>query len=249
MYIDSNGNVWSTGSNDTSQLALQNAGDEINIAQMIGAQPTIIVKQREILAKKGVTTNESIGKWIDTAGKFNVFSSANEAAVYSQKYDVWDKTVAEVTPDGKVKGIGVGQTYAVVNIEDADGNVVNTQYILISVVPDMDEYITYPMVEAGQTHTVALKADGTVWSWGNNAKGQLGLGYTGGMETEPQKVMSNVKKIAVGDNFTMAVDFDGHLWTWGINNYGQLGLGLATNVKVNIPTKVQSFIDNNLLYL
>ena len=67
------------------------------------------------------------------------------------------------------------------------------------------------------------------------------------METEPQQVMSNIKKIAVGDNFTMALDFDGAVWTWGVNNYGQLGLGLATNVKVNEPTKIQSLIDSHLV--
>ena len=113
--------------------------------------------------------------------------------------------------------------------------------------PDKDEYVTYPMVEAGQTFTVALKANGTVWSWGNNASGQLGLGYTGGMETEPRKVMSNIKKIAVGDNFVMALDFDGHLWTWGVNNYGQLGQGLVTSVQLNTPQMIQSFVNNGLL--
>mgnify|MGYP002233034187 CR=1 FL=1 len=49
--LNSNGSVWSVGDNTSSQLALQNAGDKINVAQMIGAEPTILVKEREILAK------------------------------------------------------------------------------------------------------------------------------------------------------------------------------------------------------
>ena len=245
LYIDSNGSVWSVGDNTSSQLALQNAGDKINVAQMIGAEPTILVKEREILAK--IDKQQNIGNIIDIKGSFNLFSSADAAATYSQEFDVWDSNVATVDSNGTVTGKTVGQTYVQIKIKDSADNVINTLYVLVSVVPDKDEYVTYPMVEAGQTFTVALKANGTVWSWGNNASGQLGLGYTGGMETEPRKVMSNIKKIAVGDNFVMALDFDGHLWTWGVNNYGQLGQGLVTSVQLNTPQMIQSFVNNGLL--
>ena len=67
------------------------------------------------------------------------------------------------------------------------------------------------------------------------------------METEPRKVMSNIKKIAVGDNFVMALDFDGHLWTWCVNNYGQLGQGLVTSVQLNTPQMIQSIVNYGLL--
>ena len=36
--------------------------------------------------------------------------------------------------------------------------------------------VAAPMVAAGGGHTVALKKDGTVWTWGNNGVGQLGDG-------------------------------------------------------------------------
>jgi alpha-tubulin suppressor-like RCC1 family protein len=142
LYIDASGYVWSVGDNTSSQLAQQNAGDNINKAQKIGSQPTITVSEREILAKKDKTT-DSIGSLIDIADTFNVFSSADAAATYSQEYDVWDDTVAEIDSDGRITGKGVGQTYAVVKIKDTAGTVINTQYILVSVVPDKDEYITY----------------------------------------------------------------------------------------------------------
>ena len=38
-------------------------------------------------------------------------------------------------------------------------------------------------VAAGWDHTIALKADGTLWSWGYNYYGQLGLGTSTGLET------------------------------------------------------------------
>lgn len=38
---------------------------------------------------------------------------------------------------------------------------------------------TEPQIEAGNSHTIALKSDGTVWAWGSNSDGQLGDGtYT-----------------------------------------------------------------------
>ncbi len=46
--------------------------------------------------------------------------------------------------------------------------------------------ITIPKIAGGNYHFVALKANGTVWTWGLNSNGQLGLGDTTN-RTEPIK--------------------------------------------------------------
>ena len=86
-----------------------------------------------------------------------------------------------------------------------------------------------PMVAAGYYHTVALRADGTLWTWGYNASGQLGLGDVVTPRTTPQQVGSStwLAGAAGGYNHTVALRADGTLWTWGYNTYGQLGLGFA----------------------
>ena len=46
--------------------------------------------------------------------------------------------------------------------------------VRVNIVPYMG--IASPMVAAGGAFTVALKYDGTVWTWGNNTNGELGRG-------------------------------------------------------------------------
>jgi alpha-tubulin suppressor-like RCC1 family protein len=91
-------------------------------------------------------------------------------------------------------------------------------------------------VSAVGYHTVALKSDGTVWTWGYNNMGQLGDGTTLSRTTPVQVVglggagfLSGVRSIAAGYAHTVALMSDGAIWTWGYNNAGQLGDGTTTN--------------------
>ena len=94
-----------------------------------------------------------------------------------------------------------------------------------------------PQIAAGLYHTIALKADGTLWAWGNNRSGQLGIGTTT-TQAAPIKIPGNTTWVAVaaGANHTIALDEDGNLWAWGNNGSGQLGDGSTTNSL--IPVKI-----------
>lgn len=81
---------------------------------------------------------------------------------------------------------------------------------------------------AGADFTVALKADGTLWTWGGNDEGQLGTGTTEG-STTPVQVLDQVTAVVAGDYHVVALRIDGTLWTWGDNLYGQLGDGTYTS--------------------
>jgi uncharacterized repeat protein (TIGR03803 family) len=77
-------------------------------------------------------------------------------------------------------------------------------------------------IAAGWYHVLALKSDGTVWSWGFNGHGQLGGG--GVMHaTLASKVygLSNVVAIAAGGEHSVALKSDGTIALWGYINYGQ----------------------------
>ncbi|HXU93159.1 MAG TPA: hypothetical protein VFP33_05825, partial [Gallionella sp.] len=84
-----------------------------------------------------------------------------------------------------------------------------------------------PMVAAGYGHTAALKSDGTVAAWGDNAQGQLGIGNAEYRLT-PAAVpeFTGIAALTAGREHTLALKSDGTVWAWG-SNYpnGQLGDG------------------------
>ncbi|MDR2182792.1 MAG: hypothetical protein LBE55_01325 [Clostridiales bacterium] len=99
-------------------------------------------------------------------------------------------------------------------------------------VSDLDAPIIQPIkimdgviaVSAGNSHTMAITADGVLWAWGSNWRGALGDG-TGIDRHSPVRVMDDVASVAAGHSFTMAARTDGSLWVWGDNQMGQLGDG------------------------
>ena len=102
----------------------------------------------------------------------------------------------------------------------------------------------------GANHTVALKADGTVWAWGDNTNGEIGDNTTTPRLTPVQvSGLTNVIAVAAGDHFSVALKQDGTVWAWGINTSGQLGDGTATQrlvpVKVNTLTLVSAISAGN----
>jgi len=83
----------------------------------------------------------------------------------------------------------------------------------------------WKQVACGTDHTLAIKTDGTLWTWGFNTSGQLG-DYSGINRSTPVTTFAggtNWKQVAGGYRHTAAIKTDGTLWTWGVNTSGQLG--------------------------
>ena len=88
----------------------------------------------------------------------------------------------------------------------------------------------------------AIKTDGSLWSWGQNNKGQLGLGNTTN-KSSPSQVgaLTDWANVSGGLEHTLAVKTDGTLWTWGNNIDGRLGIGNTTNK--SSPSQIGSLSD------
>jgi alpha-tubulin suppressor-like RCC1 family protein len=81
-----------------------------------------------------------------------------------------------------------------------------------------------------EAHSMALKSDGSVWTWGSNIYGALGNGSTNSTNTPVQAfIFGTVTAISAGGWHSVALKSDGTVWTWGWNMDGQLGDGTTTD--------------------
>jgi alpha-tubulin suppressor-like RCC1 family protein len=87
-------------------------------------------------------------------------------------------------------------------------------------------------IAVGETHALALKSGGTVWSWGHapylgNAAVTADTGTPGPVALPPGAVATAV---AAGGRHSLALLEDGSVWGWGANEAGQAGDGSTTDV-------------------
>ena len=100
----------------------------------------------------------------------------------------------------------------------------------------------------GAYHTITLSNDGTLYSFGYNHNGQLGIdhnisvalgfGHINSVSLPtPIPNLPKITQISCGFNFTICVDYEGFIWSFGENSSGQLGTGNKTNF--NVPQKIE----------
>ena len=89
---------------------------------------------------------------------------------------------------------------------------------------------TWSQVEGGGSFSLAIKTDGTLWSWGLGASGQLGLNNTVNRSSPVQiGALTTWSQIAGGLEHSLAIKTDGTMWSWGYNDSGRLGLNDIAN--------------------
>jgi len=141
--------------------------------------------------------------------------------VLSGRTVVWTTSngaVATISTSGLLSAVAFGSVTVSASVEGKTGTA------NVSVIP-----VPVTAIAAGWMHTVALKADGTLWAWGHNVYGQLGNGDIFSRST-PTPVAGGATwtTIAAGAIHTVALMTGGTLWTWGSSMDGQIGDGAKT---------------------
>jgi len=92
-------------------------------------------------------------------------------------------------------------------------------------------------INGGYYGALAIKTDGTLWSWGYNGGGNLGQNNTTKYSSPTQIPGTTWNGVQSGYIYTAATKTDGTLWSWGLNSNGQLGQNNTTQYSspIQIP--------------
>ncbi|KAL0211327.1 hypothetical protein P9112_009625 [Eukaryota sp. TZLM1-RC] len=97
----------------------------------------------------------------------------------------------------------------------------------------------FASIDGGESHTVGITSEGTLFTWGCNSFGQLGLGHNK-VKHFPTQVssLSNVVQITTGAYHSLARLDDDTVWSWGKGESGQLGHGDTSDQP--LPKRIES---------
>ncbi len=125
-----------------------------------------------------------------------------------------------------------------VNAEGQLGTGDNEDQVRPTLINHGESSIGWRSVATGGLHSCGLRVDGSLWCWGANPAGQLGIGRELGNQTTPQRVGLNSDWIAVYTKvrFNCAINAAHELFCWGDNSNGQLGQGDTTDRATPMPT-------------
>ena len=128
---------------------------------------------------------------------------------------------AAVRANGSVWSWGIGSSGQLGN------NSTTNRSSPVSAVGGFTDWV---QVSAGNLHTVAIRANGTAWSWGNGGSSQLGNNSTTD-RSSPVSVVGGFTdwvQVEAGRYSSIAIRANGTAWAWGVNNTGRLGDGTTT---------------------
>lgn len=142
-----------------------------------------------------------------------------------------DSHAVAITQDGQLWSWGRNQ-----NGRTGLGTIEDETLVPTRIGTDSD----WAFVSCGPAHNLAIKTNGTLWSWGDNFNGATGQGTTSGNTLVPTQVgtATNWKIVAAGGAHSLGVRTNGQLWAWGRNNFGQFGNGNTLSSAVTTAQRI-----------
>ena len=235
MLLDNEGQLWSWGDNSKGQLGtgVSNSSSENFIPRRVD-MPDLSSERITHIAAGGdhsiaLDNNAKLWAWGD-----NTYGQLGNGSNNYDKPEPVDMTAMSIE-DFDIVSIAVGREHSLAlddkgvvwswgrnnNGQLGIGNRVNKTTPIKTDLSKIDNAII--QLAAGDYHTLALDAEGNLWSWGDNTYGQLGNGESGTTKqaTTPVKVnmTSKVVAVAAGDSHNIALDSQGRLWSWEPNYY------------------------------
>ena len=225
------GGLWSWGRNATGQLGDNTVAAKSSPVQTVaGGTNWKQVSGGGIGHTAAIKTDGTLWTW----GGNNIYGTLGDNTVANNSSPVqtvaagtnWKSVASRSIYTTAIKTDGTLWTWGFNGQGQlGDNTVVNKS----SPVQTVSAGTNWRLVAGGNYHTLAIKTDGTLWTWGRNTNGQLGDNTITHRSSPVQTIFggTNWKQVAAmaEANFSAAIKTDGTLWTWGHNDRGQLGDG------------------------
>ena len=188
----------------------------------------------------------------NNGGQLGVGDTENKNVPTLLRGELANKSVMQVAA-GSVQTMCItadGLVYAWGHNDNGELGIGNTERRLVpTLVTEQLQRKTAVYVTAGDTHTLCITSDGSLFAWGNNGNGQLGVGDTKDRQV-PTLVTGlqgkHVVHVAADEYHTICTTAVGSVFTWGASEYGLLGLGDDAS-GVLVPTLVKGGLQNKVV--
>lgn len=239
LAIKTDGTLWSWGANNAGQLGY--SGLPRSSPVQVGALTNwsqIACGNDFSVARK---TDGTLWTWGDnTYGQLGHNNTTNlSSPVQVGGLTNWSKISAGSVFIVATKTDGTIWSWGRNNSGQLGLSVVGTNY---SSPKQIGSLTNWSLVSTGAAHALSIKTDGTLWAWGFNVQGQLGLGISGvyASRSSPVQVggLTTWYRISCSAASTFSIKTDGTLWAWGRGDYGQLGF--STTYNYSSPKQVGS---------
>ena len=237
--IDREGRLYAWGSNEFGQLGLEYT-DHWELPTEVSVTPNVQFKFVISTKQHGFQCHRSFA--IDREGRLYAWGSNKYGQLgLGDRENRFSPTELSFFKTKKVKQIEVGNYHNLALTEDGELYAWGGNYWGELGLGDRQEreeptlVNTFPVgtcivkISTGIVSNLALSEDGTVYSWGANDHGQLGLGDKTERDVPtPIETLQNtipITTISTGDGSSFAIDKNGRLYAWGNNICSQLGLG------------------------
>ena len=230
LATKTDGSLWSWGRNQDGALGLNNI-TSYSSPKQVGALTTWSSVSASGSSTFAIKTDGTLWSWGFSGTFYGMLGLGNTTAYSSPKQigalTTWSKVSAGDIFAAAIKTDGTLWTWG----GNPDGQLGLGNITYFSSPKQVGALTTWATLGNYLYSAVtAIKTDGTLWTWGNNTYGQLGLGNVTSYSSPKQVgALTTWSKVQCGFGKNIASKTDGTLWSWGAGNYGMLGLGNTTS--------------------
>ena len=233
--VKTDGTLWMWGQNNYGQLGQNNTTRYSSPVQIPGTTWSTDPKSLTIggAFAAAIKTDGTLWAWgYNNTGRLglnqgpgNNFSSPTQVGTDTtwDSIDAGSATCFATKTDGTLWSWGSGSG-------DGDlGHNDKSNYSSPKQIPGTTWANGYQKVSAHGQGGAAIRTDGTLWTWGNNGNGELGLNNKTEYSSPKQVPGTTWRTVQGAQDAMFATKTDGTLWAWGDNTYGSLGQNDRTN--------------------